>query len=60
MRDYQNEAISTMRNLESGRSGVIALPTGSGKTVIFSDLSSKIDGRVLIVVPSKELREQAI
>lgn len=60
LRDYQNEAISTMRNLESGRSGVIALPTGSGKTVIFSDLSSKIDGRVLIVVPSKELREQAI
>lgn len=38
---------------------MIAIPTAGGKTVIFASLAASIEGRVLIVVPSKELREQA-
>lgn len=60
LRDYQQNAISKINEMNASSAGVIALPTGAGKTVVFSKLSAMTKGRVLIVVPSKELREQAI
>lgn len=60
LRDYQIEAIDVMKATKEKEKTLIALPTGSGKTVIFASLVSQVEGRVLIVVPSSELREQAI
>lgn len=60
LRDYQIEAINIIDNYKNGQRILIALPTGSGKTVIFAQNAVTTKGRVLIVVPSSELREQTI
>lgn len=60
LRPYQEEAIQTIKDLSKGDNGIISLPVGSGKTVIMASLAKDIEGRVLIVVPSTELREQTI
>ena len=59
LRDYQNESLEVIKNMAAGERKLIKIPTGGGKTVIFASLSSQVEGRTLIVVPSKELREQA-
>lgn len=59
LRDYQNEALEEIKDMSEGDRKLIKIPTGGGKTIIFASLSSQVNGRVLIVVPSKELREQA-
>jgi superfamily II DNA or RNA helicase len=59
LRDYQVESLEIIKNMSAGERKLIKIPTGGGKTVIFASLSSQVKGRVLIVVPSKELREQA-
>lgn len=60
LRDYQRESVEVMLNTKEGESSLIALPTGSGKTCCFASLTAQSKGRVLIVVPQKELREQAV
>jgi|GEM_PF-3326543 len=60
LRDYQNEAIETIETMEKGENRLIALPCGTGKTVCFAQVAAKAKGKVLIIVPSKELRIQAI
>lgn len=60
LRQYQDEAIQAIRDLQKGDNGIISLPVGSGKTIIMSSVAKEIKGRVLIVVPSTELREQTI
>jgi superfamily II DNA or RNA helicase len=60
LRDYQSESIDIVKEQNQGDKCLIALPTGSGKTIIFSHLAANVNGRVLIVVPSTELREQTI
>lgn len=60
LRDYQIETIDVINNYKNGQKILIALPTGSGKTVIFAQNAISSKGRVLIVVPSSELREQTI
>lgn len=60
LRQYQQEAIQAIRDLNKGDNGIISLPVGSGKTVIMASIAKEIEGRVLIVVPSTELREQTI
>lgn len=59
-RPYQNEAIETMMQTEIGSPTLIVLPCGTGKTVVFASVVSKIKGRVLIIVPQSELMEQSI
>lgn len=59
LREYQKEAIQAMENIEDGEVGLIALPTGAGKTVVFATVCNNTEGRCLIVVPSTELRDQA-
>lgn len=59
LRDYQIESLEVIKNMSSGERKLIKIPTGGGKTVIFASLSAQVKGRTLIVVPSKELREQA-
>lgn len=60
LRDYQEESVKIMLEADKGERLLIALPTGSGKTVVFSSYVSQVEGRTLIVVPSTELREQSI
>ncbi len=59
LRDYQLESLELIKQMNKGERKLIKIPTGGGKTIIFASLSSQVEGRVLIVVPSKELREQA-
>ena len=64
LRDYQNLAISNVRKSFQARhrSVLLTLPTGAGKTVIFSQIT-KLAGlkgsNVLILVHRKELIDQA-
>ena len=64
LRDYQNSAISNVRkSLQAKyRSVLLTLPTGAGKTVIFSEitrLAGLKGASVLILVHRKELIDQA-
>lgn len=65
LRPYQREASdATIDDLDSGgESGLIVLPTGCGKTVIFSDIASRLverKWRVLILAHRKTLLWQAV
>jgi len=61
LRPYQREAIDAV--LTARREGVrrmlVSLPTGSGKTVIFSDLAAKARRQVLVLAHREELLAQA-
>jgi superfamily II DNA or RNA helicase len=61
LRPYQREAIEAV--LEARRAGVrrmlISLPTGAGKTVIFSRLARMARRQVLVLAHREELLEQA-
>jgi superfamily II DNA or RNA helicase len=61
LRDYQTEVIESL--LDAMRRGVksalVGLFTGAGKTVIFTALADRIDGRTLIIAPMRELVWQA-
>lgn len=59
LRDYQEECYREILKIKQGKNGLAVIPTGGGKTVVFAKLSSEAKGRVLIAVPSTELREQA-
>lgn len=55
LRDYQKECVDTLNQLDGG-SHLVAVATGLGKTVIFSQLERK--GRVLILSHRDELVHQ--
>ena len=61
LRDYQREAIDAV--LQARREGVrrmvVCLPTGSGKTVIFSELARLARRPVLVLAHREELLSQA-
>ena len=52
LRDYQEEALTQW--LKNGGRGIVALPTGSGKTVIGIAAITRISFRTLIIVYTKE------
>lgn len=60
-REYQTDAVETI--IEKADAGVmrqlVSLPTGSGKTVIFSLLLSRLKRKALVVAHRDELLEQA-
>lgn len=60
LRNYQDECVSKLLDLSCGDKVVVKLATGAGKTIVAAGLVDKLNGRVLFVVPSKELREQTI
>ena len=61
LRDYQQEAIqSAMQARREGfRRLLICLPTGAGKTVIFSELCRIATQNVLVLAHREELLQQA-
>lgn len=56
-RDYQKECLQNMLNVKKG---IIIAATGIGKTVIMSMYIKHVEGRYLVVVPSKKLLYQTI
>ena len=59
LRPYQEDLIDKINNSSSMRN-CVQLPTGGGKTVIFSHLANNFKGNVLILVNRIELLEQTI
>jgi len=60
LRPYQSEAVAGIRNaLEANRSTLIVLPTGAGKTRVFSEVIHEWPGRVLVLAHRDELLQQA-
>lgn len=61
LRKYQSEAVRAV--IDARRRGVrrmvVSLPTGAGKTVIFSELSRMARRQVLVLAHREELLEQA-
>ncbi len=61
MRDYQKECVEIIENnFKKFDRQLIQLPTGAGKTWIFSQFLEKNANSALIVCPSIELKEQII
>jgi superfamily II DNA or RNA helicase len=56
LRDYQKNALGVM--LARGR-GIVALPTGGGKTELFAALAAAVPIRWLVLVDTKDLMHQA-
>ena len=64
LRDYQTKAISDLRTSfkQGNKSPLLVMPTGSGKTVVFAEISKALESNkknVLILVHRKELVDQA-
>ncbi len=65
MRDYQKRASDAAVNMfmqkkRLQKNGLLVLPTGSGKSLIISDIASRIDSPLLVFNPSKEILEQNV
>ena len=60
LRDYQEKCVNNIMNMNNGSRKIACLPTGSGKTILMSEICRRAKGRILIVVISTELRKQTI
>jgi len=60
LRDYQQEAVSaTIKHFrKTDESGVIVLPTGSGKSLVIAELARLANRKILVLTHVKELVEQ--
>jgi len=61
LRDYQKDSSNAAIKFFKGNSknnAIIVLPTGSGKSLVISEIANNIDGNTLIFQPSKEILEQ--
>ena len=62
LRDYQQKAsdaaVSFFNNKAKKTNAIMVLPTGSGKSLIISDIAARLDGHTLVFQPSKEILEQ--
>ena len=64
LREYQIEAINNLRTSfqKGNKAPLLVMPTGSGKTVVFAEISKRLrqnKNNVLILVHRKELIDQA-
>jgi ATP-dependent helicase IRC3 len=62
LRDYQTECLDAIAAAESRgvRRQLVVLPTGTGKTIVFSSLISMRPGRALVLAHRDELIEHAV
>ena len=56
LRTYQEEAVRSALNAKKNE--LLVLPTGSGKSLVISEIARSVSGRVLVLQPSKEILEQ--
>lgn len=61
LRPYQQQALEAVREAyrEGHRSALVVMPTGTGKTVLFAEISRLAKGPVLVLAHRQELVEQA-
>ena len=59
LRPYQNEVIKRIKESNSNRQ-LVVLPTGTGKTIVFSELARQLDKPTLILAHRDELINQAV
>lgn len=61
-RPYQKEAIDVSVDFLKGnsinKSGLVILPTGSGKSVVIAKILEPLEGKTVVLQPSKEILEQ--
>jgi DNA repair protein RadD len=57
LRYYQQEAINNALN-DKKLNPIIVLPTGAGKSIVIKEISEKLNGKVLVLQPNKEILEQ--
>ncbi|MCK4328765.1 DUF3820 family protein [candidate division WOR-3 bacterium] len=63
LRLYQKEAVEVsvdFFNDKTKKNSIILLPTGSGKSLVIAGIVKKLNGKVLILQPTKEILEQNI
>jgi len=59
LRPYQEAAVSAgLDALNTRNNGILVLPTGSGKSLIISEIAQRAGGRSVILQPTKEILEQ--
>jgi len=59
LRPYQRECIEAIETAKTNRQ-LVALPTGTGKTIIFTTVAKNRNGRTLILAHRDELIQQAV
>lgn len=62
LRDYQKAASNAAVNFFTGKLGdgnaLIVAPTGCGKSLMIADIATRLEGKLLVFQPSKEILEQ--
>lgn len=59
-RPHQEEAVTTtLQKLQEHGSSLIVMPTGTGKTFVFSEMIRRTPGRAMVVAHREELIDQA-
>ena len=61
LRPYQQEAVNTgvsYLTSSTNKNAILILPTGSGKSVVIANLVAPLEGKTIILQPSKEILEQ--
>ena len=60
LRPYQRDAVKASEDaLKETGSTLVVMPTGTGKTVVFSELVKNTNGRAMIIAHREELINQA-
>lgn len=59
LRPYQSAATQAgLACIKDGHSGILVLPTGSGKSHVIAAIAGGLEGRTIVLQPSKEILEQ--
>lgn len=61
LRPYQSESINlsvNFLNSNSNENALVILPTGSGKSVVIAKILEPLEGKTIVLQPSKEILEQ--
>ena len=62
LRKYQEESINHsvdfLKSESQKNSGLVILPTGSGKSVVIAKILEPLEGKTVVLQPSKEILEQ--
>jgi DNA repair protein RadD len=54
LRDYQVDAVESAMGSSNG---ILVLPTGSGKSHVIAGIADRIEGKVIVLQPTKEILE---
>ena len=62
LRPYQSDSINLsvdfLKGNSSAKNGLVILPTGSGKSVVIAKILEPLEGKTIVLQPSKEILEQ--